>query len=91
MAKASLEKSGFQTSGYIDKKGTPVTYGAEIGYIFNRLPPGMNIEKQQVADIRAEPYKEIVSADGYPGDGGYPGGSAQSPEPNVKKGGTVSR
>lgn len=84
-----LDKAGLQESGYIVKKGTPVTMGAEIGYIFNRLPPGMNIENQDVTDIRAEPYKEIVSADGYPGDGGYAPGGADSPEPNVKPGGTV--
>lgn len=70
MAKGkTVEKAGFQTGGYIVKKGTPVTMGATIGYIFNRMPPGMNIENQDCADIRAEPMKEIVNTRGYPGDG----------------------
>ena len=92
MAKGNvLDKAGLQTTGYIDKKGTPVTMGAQIGYIFNRLPPGMNIMNQDVCDIRDEPMKELVSTAGYPGDGwtGSGGGSAQSPEPNVSPGGTV--
>jgi len=78
MAKGNvLDKAGFQTSGYITKKGTPVANGAEIGYIFNKMPPGMNIDKQDCADIRSLPYKEIVSASGYAGDGWS--GSTASP------------
>lgn len=76
MAKA-LDKAGFQTSGYITKKGTPVARGAEIGYIFNKLPPGMNLDNQDCADIRAMPTKEIVSTSGYAGDGWS--GSSASP------------
>jgi hypothetical protein len=67
MAKA-LDRSGFQTSGYITKKGTPVAHGAEIGYIFNKLPPGMNIDRQDCSDIRSLEMKRVVSQS-YPGDG----------------------
>ena len=90
MAKGSkvLEKAGLTTSGYITKKGTPVTMGAEIGYIFNRLPPGMNIENQDVADIRAEPMKELVSTMGYPGDGWQGVMAEASPEPMISNGTT---
>jgi len=65
----NLDDAGFQTDGYQTKKGTPFVMGAQIGYIFNRMPPGMFIDNQDVADIRVEPYKEIVNANGYPGDG----------------------
>ena len=65
----SLDKAGFQTGGYITKKGTPVTMGAQMGYIFNRLPPGMNIKNQDTSDQRAEPFKQLVETSGYPGDG----------------------
>ena len=73
MAKA-LDKAGFQTGGYITKKGTPQGESA----MFNKLPPGMNIDNQLVKDIRAMPYKEIVSASGYAGDGWS--GSSASPD-----------
>ena len=58
------EKSGFQTSGYIDKKGTP--YGDTA--MFNHLPPGMEMDDQAMADIRNMPMKTVVS-ESYPGDG----------------------
>lgn len=61
----TLDKAGFQTSGYITKKGTP--NGADAK--FNYLPPGMNIDRQECADIRPLEMKQIVSASGYPGDG----------------------
>lgn len=79
----ALDKAGFETSGYINKKGTPVTMGAEIGYIFNKLPPGMNIDHQDCADIRSEPMKEIVSSSGYAGDGWS--GSTSTPESIAKE------
>lgn len=64
MAKGEvLERAGFETSGYINKKGTPSGPGAH----FNALPPGMNMEKQAVADIRELPYKELVKAEGFDG------------------------
>ena len=65
----SLDDAGLQTDGYQTKKGTPFQMGAEIGHVFNRLPPGMFIDNQEIKDIREMPYKEIVAASGYPGDG----------------------
>lgn len=59
-----MERVGFQTSGYIDKKGTPSGESAR----FNRLPPGDDIDDQVVADIRNMPMKRVV-AQSYPGDG----------------------
>lgn len=58
------EKSGFQTSGYIDKKGTQFGESVKL----NHMPPGMDIEDQQTADIRAMPKKHITEMS-YPGDG----------------------
>ncbi len=86
-----LDKAGLQTSGYIDKKGTPYAMGAEIGYIFNRMPPGQELTDQQVCDIRAQPFKELVDTAGYPGDGwtGPMGGNMSDIGPNISKGGTA--
>lgn len=58
------EKAGFETSGYIDKKGTPYGDGA----MFNSLPPGMEISDQAVSDQRPMPMKTVVS-ESFPGDG----------------------
>lgn len=60
------EASGFQTSGYLDKKGTPYGEGAK----FNLMPPGMDIANQEVCDIRDMPMKTITES-GYAGDGGF--------------------
>lgn len=54
--------TGFQESGYIDKKGVS-------GDMLNQMPPGYNIEDQKNADIRELPLKKIVPLS-YPGDGG---------------------
>jgi len=59
------EKVGIEDSGYLNKKGTP----SGIGAMFNKLPPGMNIENQEVCDIRAEPIHEYKGGGSYPGDG----------------------
>lgn len=58
------EKSGFQTDGYIDKKGTPYNEAAR----FNHMPPGMDIDNQDNADIRDMQMKTVVDTS-YPGDG----------------------
>lgn len=60
------EKAGFETnaSSYIDKKGTQQGEGAK----FNYMPPGMDIDHQECADIRAMPMKKVTS-ESYPGDG----------------------
>lgn len=60
------EKSGFQTSGYINKKGTP--YGE--GVMFNKMPPGMDIGNQDICDINNMPMKKLTDLD-YPGDGAF--------------------
>jgi hypothetical protein len=64
-----VDDAGFQTGGYQVKKGTPFVEGAVIGTILNTMPPGMFIDNQQIADIRAEPFKQLVETSGYPGDG----------------------
>ena len=61
------EKSGFITDGYLDKKGTPSGEGA----MFNRMPPGQEIENQVVAEINAMPYRKVVE-ESYPEDGWSP-------------------
>lgn len=61
------EKSGFQDTGYIVKKGT--SYGEAAK--FNYLPPGMDIDNQENKDIRAMPFKELLDQS-YPGDGWEP-------------------
>lgn len=59
-----LDKAGVANSGYIVKKNTP--YG--VGAMFNTLPPGMDIEDQENADIREMTYHEVTNKS-YPGDG----------------------
>lgn len=61
------EQSGFEDSGYIVKKGTPYGESAK----FNYLPPGMDIDNQEIVDIRSMPYKELTDLS-YPGDGWEP-------------------
>jgi hypothetical protein len=59
-----LDKAGIKDEGYITKKG--LTDGVNVFY--NSLPPGMDIEDQETADIRKMSMK-TVTALGYPGDG----------------------
>jgi len=61
------EQSGFQTSGYIDKKGTPYGEAAK----FNFMPPGMEIDNQALAEINEMPMRKLT-AESYPGDGWMP-------------------
>lgn len=61
----SLDKAGIKNSGYLTKKGTPSGNGA----MFNYLPPGMNIEDQANADIRAQKEVNYSGGTSYPGDG----------------------
>ncbi len=53
-------KTGFQTGGYIDKKGT-------TGTALNDMPPGMDITNQKNADINDMPMKTPTTS-GYSGD-----------------------
>lgn len=59
--------------GAIDKKGTPQGEAAR----FNKMPPGMDITNQEVADIRDMPMRKLTDLS-YPTDGGGSGGSAVS-------------
>lgn len=61
---ARNEMVGIKDSDYLVKKDIP--YG--VTAMFNSLPPGMDIEDQENADIRKMPFK-TVTAMGYPGDG----------------------
>lgn len=69
----SLDRPGFETSGYIDKKGTPSGESAR----FNKMPPGMDITNQEVTDQRNLKLKKITDM-GYAGDGW--GGERDIPE-----------
>lgn len=61
------EKSGFITDGYIDKGGVPYGEAAK----FNFLPPGMEIDNQENAEIHSMPLR-MLTAESYPGDGWMP-------------------
>jgi hypothetical protein len=60
----SLDKSGIHNEGYLVKKGTP--WG--VNAMFNSLPPGMDIEDQELTDQRKMEMKTVTGL-GYPGDG----------------------
>lgn len=64
-AQTSVDDAGINNTGYLVKKGTP--YG--VNAFFNTLPPGMDIEDQELADIRKMELKDIVDHTGYSGDG----------------------
>jgi len=59
------EMVGIKDDGYLTKKGL-IEGGANV--MLQSLPPGMDIEDQENADIRKMPFK-TVTAMGYPGDG----------------------
>jgi len=60
-----LDKAGIKNNGYLVKKDIP--YG--VNAFFNTLPPGMDIEDQETADIRKQEIKNYSGGLGYPGDG----------------------
>jgi hypothetical protein len=62
---AGNEMVGIKDQGYLDKKGTPSGLKAD----FNFLPPGMDIEDQDNADIRAQKQLDYKGGISYPGDG----------------------
>jgi len=65
----ALDRPGFQTGGYINKKGTAYGEAAK----FNYLPPGQDIDNQCNFDgVNGFGFHEIVDAHGY--DGWYKGG-----------------
>ena len=62
---AGNEMVGVRNSGYLSKKG--LEFG--VNALYNTLPPGMDIEDQEVSDIRK---MEMVAYEGgvsFPGDG----------------------
>ena len=59
------ERVGIQDNGYLVKK--QLEYGPSAMY--NSLPPGMDIEDQENADIRKEDMVIYSGGLGYPGDG----------------------
>lgn len=60
----TLDKAGIHNEGYLVKKGTPFGVTA----MFNSLPPGMDIEDQELTDQRKMEMKTVTNL-GYPGDG----------------------
>jgi hypothetical protein len=58
------EMVGIKNHDYLVKK--KLEYGPDVFY--NSLPPGMDIEDQEICDIRRMEMKTITSM-GYPGDG----------------------
>lgn len=63
----SIDKTGVKDNGYLVKKGTPFGVNA----FFNSLPPGSDIEDQEITDIRAEEMKTWSGGLSFPGDGGF--------------------
>lgn len=59
------ERVGIRNAGYLAKKNVPFGVNA----MFNSLPPGMDIEDQEVCDIRQEELRIYEGGLGYPGDG----------------------
>lgn len=65
----SLDKDGVQDTGYLDKKGTP--HG--VTAFFSSLPPGTDIDAQELAHIEPMPMHIYDGGVSYPTDGGFPG------------------
>jgi len=60
----TLDRPGFQTNGYITKKGTAYGEAAK----FNYLPPGQDIDMQMNYDgVHGFGYHEIVDGNGFDG------------------------
>lgn len=59
----SVDKTGIHNNGYLAKKGTPFGVNA----FFNTLPPGMDIEDQEIGDIREQPMHDLVDHTGFDG------------------------
>jgi hypothetical protein len=62
---AGNERVGIEDNGYLAKKG--IEFG--VNAMFNSLPPGMDIEDQEVCDIRKEDMVIYSGGISYPGDG----------------------
>jgi hypothetical protein len=59
------ERVGVRDHGYLAKKG--LEFG--VNAFYNSLPPGMDIEDQEVCDIREMKMVVYDTGLGYPGDG----------------------
>jgi hypothetical protein len=59
------ERVGIRDKGYLVKKN--LEFG--VNALYNSLPPGMDIEDQEISDIRAMEMKVYDKGLGYPGDG----------------------
>jgi hypothetical protein len=59
------ELVGIKDSGYLAKKG--LEFG--VNALYNTLPPGMDIEDQEVCDIRKMEMTAYEGGLSYPGDG----------------------
>lgn len=59
------ERVGARNWGYLAKKG--LVFG--VNALYNSLPPGMDIEDQEVCDIREMKMVVYDTGLGYPGDG----------------------
>jgi hypothetical protein len=62
---AGNEMVGIQDRGYLVKKG--LEFG--VNAMYNSLPPGMDIEDQELCDIRKEDMVVYSGGLGFPGDG----------------------
>jgi hypothetical protein len=62
---AGNEMIGVRNSGYLTKKG--LEYG--VNAMTFSLPPGMDIEDQEISDIRKEDMVVYTGGMSYPGDG----------------------
>ena len=62
---AGNEMIGVRNSGYLAKKG--LEFG--VNAMYNSLPPGMDIEDQELADIRKMEMAVYDGGISYPGDG----------------------
>ena len=59
------ERVGIRNHGYLSKKN--LEFG--VNAMYNSLPPGMDIEDQEVTDIRQMELRVYERGLGYPGDG----------------------
>ena len=62
---AGNEMIGIKNTGYLSKK--ELEFG--VNALYNSLPPGMDIEDQELADIRKMEMAVYEGGMGYPGDG----------------------
>ena len=73
------EMVGVRDNGYLAKKG--LMYG--VNAMYNTLPPGSDIEDQELCDIREMRMSSYEGGLGYPGDGWVVRGEG-SQMPNTK-------